>query len=346
MQLDRRSFLAALPLATAFGRLSLVGSERGTPRTVRPGRLRPGDTIGLVHPASATFLEVDLDIVVESLEALGLKVRLGQHARAKYGYLAGTDEQRAADVNALFSDDSIRGLLAVRGGWGSGRILPHLDYDAIAQNPKILMGYSDITALHLAIHARTGLVTFHTPVGISPWTPFSVEHMKRVIFNGEAVTMRNLAEKGERLAQTEYRTRTITPGRARGRLVGGNLTVLTAILGSPYLPSWDGAILFLEDVREQIYRVDRMMTQLKLAGVLERASAVVFGHCTRCDPGEGYGSLTLEEVLRDHLEPLGVPAWHGAMIGHIDEQFTVPIGIEAEVDATDGTIRLLEPAVI
>jgi muramoyltetrapeptide carboxypeptidase len=132
---------------------------------------------------------------------------------------------------------------------------------------------------------------------------------------------------------------------ARGRLLGGNLTVLTAIIGSPYLPAWDDCILFVEDVDEEPYRVDRMFTQLALSGILGKARAVIFGTCSECEPGEGYGSLTLTDVLNDHVKPLGVPAWQGAMIGHIPRQFTLPVGLEVEVDATAGTIRMLEPAV-
>jgi muramoyltetrapeptide carboxypeptidase len=172
--------------------------------------------------------------------------------------------------------------------------------------------------------------------------------MTRVIFGGEAVTFQNAREieEGE-LAQRKNRVRTITPGTARGRMLGGNLTVLTGILGSPFVPDFTGAILFLEDTDEAPYRVDRMMTQLKLAGILDKVSGVVFGECTDCDPGEGsYGSLTLEEILTDHLKPLGIPAWHNAMIGHIPKQFTIPLGIEVEIDAAAGTIRMAEPAVL
>jgi muramoyltetrapeptide carboxypeptidase len=164
--------------------------------------------------------------------------------------------------------------------------------------------------------------------------------------DGEAVVMRNEIEVGERdLVQTENRIQTIAPGTARGRIVGGNLTVLTAIMASKYLPDWSDCILFLEDVREDIYRVDRMLTELSLAGVLSQAKGFVFGHCTDCPPGRGYGSLTLEQVLREHVEPLGIPAWRGAMIGHIPEQFTIPIGVEVEIDAGAGTIQMLEAAV-
>jgi muramoyltetrapeptide carboxypeptidase len=238
-------------------------------------------------------------------------------------------------------------VLPIRGGWGSSRVLPHLDYELIRRNPKVVVGFSDITALHMAIQAKTGLVTFHGPNGMGRWDEWSLDYFRRVLFGGEAVTFGNPTKLSDRnaLAQTEHRVQTITPGTARGRLLGGNLTVLTAILGSPYVPSFDGAILFLEDVGEDLYRVDRMFTQLKLAGVLERIRGFVFGTCAECEPGEGFASLTLEEILGDHIKPLGVPAWFGAMIGHQTPQWTVPVGIEAEIDATKGTVRMLAPAV-
>jgi muramoyltetrapeptide carboxypeptidase len=270
---------------------------------------------------------------------------VGGHLLDRHGYLAGRDTDRAADINRFFTDPHIRAVLPIRGGWGSGRLLPYLNFDAIRRNPKIILGYSDVTALLLGIHARAGLVTFHGPNGMGRWDELSVNWVRRVLFEAEAVTMENLREKGEFLVQTEHRIQTITPGTARGRMLGGNLTVLTAIIGSPYLPEWDGAILFLEDVGEDIYRVDRMMTTLKLAGVLERIRGFVFGTCSECGPGEGYGSLTLEEVFDDHIRPLKIPAWHGAMIGHRTPQFTIPLGVEVDIDASAGRIRMLEPAV-
>jgi muramoyltetrapeptide carboxypeptidase len=322
-------------------------SVRQSARIVRPKRLAPGETVALVAPASATFQTVDLDIARESLEALGLKVKVGRHLLARHGYLAGADKDRAADINAFFADRDVRAVLPIRGGWGSARLLPYLDFDAIRRNPKVVLGYSDITALLLSIHAKTGLITFHGPNGMGRWDAWSVDHMRRVLFNAEAPTLENPRSLSDRnsLVQIEHRVRTIHPGTARGRLLGGNLTVLTAIIGSPYLPAWDGAILFLEDVGEDVYRVDRMFTQLKLAGVLEKIRGFVFGTCAECGPGEGYGSLTFEEIFADHVKPLGVPAWSGAMIGHQMQQWTVPVGAEAEIDATRGTITLQGPAV-
>ena len=339
----RRSFLRA----AGAGALGLCARPAASASgIVKPPRLRLGDTVGLIAPANATFLQVELDLARETLEALGLRVKAGAHLLDRYGYLAGRDADRAADVNALFADRDVRAVLALRGGWGSARLLPHLDYAAIRRHPKVLMGYSDVTALLNAVNARTGLVTFHGPVGISTWTPFSIESMAAVLFEGDTPTLANPVELRDGLVQVEDRIQTITAGRARGRLLGGNLTVLTAIVGTPYLPDLDGAILFLEDTGEAVYRMDRMLTHLKLAGLLGRIKGFVFGRCTDCKPGEGYGALTLDEVFADHVKPLGVPAFRGSMIGHIDRQFTVPVGLPAEIDADAGTIRLLEPAVL
>jgi len=333
-------------LAAAGSRRVRGGSGEGTAGIVKPKRLQVGDTVALVSPASATAHRVDIEIVKESLEALGLVVKMGEHVLDRYGYLAGDDLDRAADVNEQFADSQVSGVVAVRGGWGCARILPFLDFETIEDNPKVLIGYSDITALLLSIHARTGLVTFHGPRGLGPWHPFTVEYFRRVLMEGESVVMSNPREIGDNLTQVTNRVQTISPGIAQGRLIGGNLTVLSAIVGSSYFPSCKGAILFLEDVGEDIYRVDRMLTQLKLAGILEEISGFVFGKCTDCTPGRGYGSLTMEQLFDDHIKPLEIPSWHGAMIGHIPRQFVIPEGVPAEIDSEAGTIRLLEPAVL
>ena len=273
-------------------------------------------------------------------------VKKSEHLLDRYGYLAGTDEARASDVNAQFADPEVKGIVAVRGGWGCARILPLLDYEMIKKNPKVVIGYSDITALLVSIYARTGLVTFHGPRGLGPWHPYTVDHFKRVVMDGEALLMRNPSTIGQGLTQTEHRVQTIFGGKAKGRLLGGNLTVLTAIVGSPYVPEFQDDVLFLEDINEDVYRVDRMLTQLKLAGILEKLAGFVFGKCTDCEPSRGFGSLTLEQVFDDHIRPLEVPAWQGAMIGHISRQFVLPEGIPAEIDSEQGTIQLLESAVV
>jgi muramoyltetrapeptide carboxypeptidase len=346
--MDRRAFvgaLASLPVGAALAAQQKTSSAEGT--AVRPRHLTAGDTVALVAPASATFQSVDLDIARESLEALGLKVKTGEHLMERHGYLAGADKDRAEDINRFFADDSVRAVLPIRGGWGSARVLPYLKFDVIRRNPKILLGYSDITALLLGVHARTGLITFHGPNGMGRWDAWSLEYFKRVLFNAESVSMENprgLSDKNS-LTPIEHRIRTISPGTARGRLLGGNLTVLTTILGSPYVPSWDGAILFCEDVGEDLYRIDRMFTQLKLVGALEKIRGFVFGTCSECGPGEGFASLTLEEILNDHIKPLRVPAWFGAMIGHATPQWTLPVGADVEIDASKGTLTMIGPAV-
>jgi muramoyltetrapeptide carboxypeptidase len=347
--MNRRAFLGSIAAVPTVGLLSQTQSDSAQRQlpAVRPKRLAAGDTVGIVAPASATFQSVDVTIARESLEALGLKVKVGEHVLSRHGYLSGNDKDRAADINRFFKDDDIRAVLPIRGGWGSSRVLPYLDFEEIRRNPKIVLGYSDITALHLAIHAKTGLITFHGPNGMGRWDSWSVEYVKRVLFNAEAVTFENpkaLADRNS-LTQTENRVQTIRPGTARGRLIGGNLTVMTTILGSPFVPSTEGAILFLEDVGEDLYRIDRMFTQLKLTGILDRIRGFVFGTCAECGPGEGFASLTLEEIFADHIKPLGVPAWFGAMIGHQTPQWTLPVGAEVEIDAAAGTIRLLAPAV-
>jgi muramoyltetrapeptide carboxypeptidase len=325
------------------------GPQPGPPvQALRPRRLQAGDEVGVIAPATATFQQVELDIVRESLQALGLRVRVGEHVMSRRGSLGGTDRERADDLNAFLRDGDIHAIVPTRGGWGSARLLPLVDFDAARRNPKVVLGYSDITALLNGIHARTGLVTFHGPNGGGRWDGQSLDWMKRVLFAGEAVTFSNPKTEDDRnvLTQIEHRIRTITPGRARGRLLGGNLSVLTTLLGSPYVPDFSGAILFLEDVGEAFYRVDRMMTQLGLSGILKGIRGFVFGTCSECSPGDGFGSLTLEEIFADHIEPLGVPAWHGAMIGHGMPQWTLPVGADVEIDAGAGTLRLTEPAVL
>jgi muramoyltetrapeptide carboxypeptidase len=351
----RRELLRSSSLAL-FGSLLAGSGSAGGPRAaaqagggargaVKPARLKEGDTVGLVMPSSAQWDPVPIDILLDTLKALGLQSRVGRHVYDRRGYFAGRDEDRAADLNAMFADPEVRAVHCVRGGWGAARLLPLLDWNTIARNPKILVGYSDITALLLSVHAKTGLVTFHGPVGASTWNSFNVDWMKRVLWNAEAATFANLKEPNDTLVPVRNRTRVITPGKARGRLLGGNLTVFTTIIGSAYLPDFRDSILFLEDVEEAPYRLDRMLTQLKLAGILGQVKGVVWGTCDGCTPGEGFGSLTIPDVLDDHVKPLGVPAYAGAMIGHVDRQFTLPLGVQVELDADAGTITMLESAV-
>ena len=342
--MNRRHFLGGTALAaTCWSLAAPAAATSSPPRRLLPVPLAKGDPIGLVSPSSAFEDSFSLQLAREAMEALGFVVKTGAHYGDRRGHLAGSDADRAGDLNAMFADRSVKAIVCTRGGSGAARLLPLLDYAAIQRNPKVLLGYSDITALHCAIQARTGLVTFHGPIGSGSWNRFNVEQFQRVLLDRELAEYRNKVEQGDELVPRQNRIVTIRGGKARGQLVGGNLTVLTALAGSPYLPDFTGKILFLEDVGEAPYRIDRMFSTLKLMGALDRIAGLVFGECTDCKPGDGYGSLTLEQILDHYILPLGIPAYRGAMIGHIREQFIVPVGGRVELDADAGTFRLLEP---
>lgn len=344
MSSTRRNFFKSSLLASTLSPFNFL--QNSPPTIIKPPRLKPGDTVGLVCPAAPAYSKETVRVIVESMQALGLKVKMGAKMWERYGYLAGKDADRAADLNAMFADPQVQAILCVHGGWGCARLLPLLNYDTIRQNPKILIGYSDITALLLGIYSQTGLITFHGPEGAATWNSFTVNYFRKVLMQGEAVLYENPKEKGDNLTQVTDRISTLNGGKARGKLLGGNLTVLSHLLGSKYVPDWKGSLIFVEDVYEDVYRMDRMITHLKLTGALDDMAGFIFGKCTKCDPGDGFGSLTLEDVFDDHIRPTRKPAYSGAMIGHISYKFTIPVGIEAEMDADAGTIRLLASAVI
>jgi muramoyltetrapeptide carboxypeptidase len=338
--MNRRDFIQNIAVSPALG-LRLDDNK-----ILKPKRLKAGDTIGLVCPAAPAYSKETVEVVAESMQALGFKVKYSKNIWKRYGYLAGNDAERASDINEMFADPTVQGILCVHGGWGCARILPLLDYQLIKKNPKVIVGYSDVTALLLGIHAQTGLVTFHGPVGGSTWNDFSVKYFKSVLMNADKVKYENPINKGDNLTQVEDRISTINSGIAKGKLIGGNLTVLCHILGSKFVPNFKNAIVFCEDVQEQPYSVDRMINHMKLCGVFEEMNGFVFGKCTKCEPGEGsYGSLTLEDLWEDHIKPTKKSAFVGSMIGHINNKFTIPIGIEAEINADQGTIQFLESAV-
>lgn len=340
--MNRKNFLFQAG-ALLSGGLLIRPSASGSPLSradslplLKPPRLKEGDTIGMIAPAGIVYDEEQYKRMKSVLEELGFRVRFAPHVRNRHGYLAGRDEERAEDLNRFFADPEIRGIITVRGGWGSNRILSLVDYSLIRDNPKFFCGFSDITSLHLAIHRKTGLVTFHGPNGTSDWTIFTQEQ-----FHGMATGSHSLMLVNPPVEKADIRT--IRPGRATGPLLGGNLTLVTSLIGSEYLPSMDGAILFLEDIGEEIYRVDRMFSQLELSGILGRLGGVVFGRCTDCkvsNPG-----FTLDDVLKRYLDPLGIPAFTGSMISHEPNIFTLPVGVNAEMDAEKGTLRLLEAPV-
>lgn len=339
--LNRRSFarlLTVTPLAVS----AVAAKPRRAP--VKPKKLVEGDTVGLVLPASAAFESDSIAMAREQLEAIGLKVKIGEHAYDRWGYFAGRDRDRADDINRMFADDSVAGIVCYTGGWGSPRVLPYLDYNLISRKPKVFLGFSDITALLNALYQRTGLITFHGPVGGSNLDPYSLENLKKLIMSAEpAGILASPEKKPSELINRGNRVIKLAPGKASGRLVGGNLTLIAALMGTPWEIDTEGAILFLEDVREEVYRVDRMLTQLALAGKFDRVAGVAFGRCSQCNY-EG-PSFSLEDVLRDRFGSLRAPAISGLSFGHIEQKLTIPVGAMATLDADAGTLSVDEGAV-
>lgn len=293
--------------------------------TISRPRLQAGDAVALISPAGPLSSGELIESAVERVEALGLRARVGAHASARSGFLAGTDEQRVGDFNAALRDPEIRGVLALRGGYGTTRILDRLDYDALRRDPKVVLGYSDLTAPLNALHARTGVVTYHGPVvALSSLSPNETAWLRRAVFDAPPLG-----------ALESPNARTLASGTARGRLAGGNLSLVAAMVGTPYAIDFEGAIAFFEDVDEPPYRMDRMLTQLLASGALNACAGIVIGECRNCDAGpdvDGSPRGSLREVLDDRLGNLGVPVLDGATFGHIEEQWTLPIGVVATLD--------------
>jgi muramoyltetrapeptide carboxypeptidase len=346
--MDRRTLLKSAALAGVLGAThGRVPSALADDRSIiKPRRLVRGMRVGLVAPASPPREAEGVRYAIDVLRSFGFEVVEGAHLWERNQYLAGTDRQRAEDVNRMFSDESIEAIFCLRGGYGTSRILPYLDYEAIRANPKIITGFSDITGLILAIHARTGLVTFHGPVAQQGFTDYTLTEFRNVMM--EPVAPVGIAapppiEQREGLVESKNRITRFVGGKARGPLIGGNLSLLVNLVGTPYEPDFQGRILFLEDVDEAPYRVDRMLTQLWLAGKLQRVAGVALGKFSRADYDKN--TFSLEEVFEQRFGELGVPAVRGLMIGHVTDRASVPLGVNAELDGDAGTLTLLETAV-
>ena len=310
---------------------------------IKPRPLAPGGLVGLIAPSGSVRGDAQVDRAATALGRLGFGVREGASCRARYGYLAGRDKTRADDVNAFFADPAIRGIVCMKGGYGTPRLLDLLDYDAIARNPKVFVGYSDITAIHLALNRRCGLVTFHGPMGISDVLVEGEDYSTKSWLS--ALTSVSPLGRLDKPAGAPA-PRVLVPGRARGELIGGNLSLVAALIDPPYALDARGKILFLEDIDEKPYRIDRMLTQLRLAGVFEECAGVVLGDWDNCGPEEGKPSLSLEEVFRDVIAPAGKPVVMGLRAGHCSPTMSFPLGVQAILDAASSTpgLEIVEAA--
>ena len=334
---------AALP----FLAQSVLSENReftGRKNTIKPKRLVIGETVAVIAPSSGVEA-AGFEKALQNLADLGFKTKVGKSARNIKGFLAGTDKERLDDLHQAFADKEVNAIWCVRGGYGASRFLPDLDFNLIKKNPKILIGYSDITALHLAIHQNTGLVTFHGPVAASTYSDYAKKHVVNVLMNPPAPYKIELSPDNIAKESNLFKTETITKGKARGKLIGGNLSLLTAMAGTPFaLRDTKGKILFTEDVGEQPYRVDRMLTQLRQTIDLRQLAGIALGVFEDCNPKDT-NSQSLIEVIKDRLGDLGIPVIYGLSFGHIRDQFTLPIGIEAELDTENATMTFLETGV-
>lgn len=339
---NRRNFIRNVSIAAAAvaaGGLKAQTSEKkflNDPNFILPPRLKAGDTIALTAPAGAIFNEDSIEKATKSFEAQGFRVKHGATLTAKFGYLAGTDAVRAAEIGDFFADKDVKAIVAMRGGWGCARIVNLIDYDKIIVNPKILSGFSDITTLLHAIYVKTGIITFHGPVGNSTLDGFTMENFLRIVKDGESLNM---------VQPTSDPVTTISEGKATGKLFGGNLSVLCSMIGTGYLPDFTNSLLFLEETEEEPYQVDRYLTQLELTGMVGRAAGIVFGKCTKCDAEEPDKSFFVEDVLLEKFNNLYIPVVSNFSFGHVKDKFTFPVGGMATLDTATSSVKLLHPCV-
>lgn len=289
----------------------------------RPPPLAPGARVALVCPSGPLAGPEDLARAEQNARTMGWEPVPGEWVLARDGYLAGTDQQRLDDLNSAIRDDTIDGIWCVRGGYGAMRLLSGIQYDGLHRHPKTLMGYSDVTALHTAIGRRCDLVTYHAPVARAELTPFTRDSLERAV-------VRQVDSCGTAAGVT-----TLHGGTARGRLVGGNLALLAALAGTAYTPDYDRAIIIIEDVNEDVYRIERMLVTLRLSYAFATCTGLVFGAFTNTPEQrpENGGARTLAAVLQEVADAVGVPCISGVPVGHITDQWAVALGAGGMLDA-------------
>jgi muramoyltetrapeptide carboxypeptidase len=326
-----------------------VARAAGERKLIRPRALRDGDTIGLITPSSYVSDPDRLALAERTARYFGLRPKFGKNVRRREGYLGGTVEERLEDLHDMFRDPEVKAVFAIRGGYGAAQLLDRIDYELIRSHPKIFLGYSDITALHLAIQKRAGLVTFHGPIVLSRFTSYTQTYFRRALFETEPLGRVTNPPDSDPLRPAHV-IRTVRPGRARGPLIGGNLSLISTTMGTPYEIETRGKILFIEDVEEQPYSIDRMLTQLRLSGKLAEAAGIIFGECKDCRPRDfqpSYEStLSVGEVVDEILGKLSTPVLSGLTVGHTDDQLTLPLGVMAELDAGKGELVIEEAGVV
>ncbi len=337
----RRGFLT--------GAAALMAAPPAMAPLVRPKVLRAGDTVGLITPSTFVADPDRLQLARRTAEYFGLRPKVGRNVAKREGYLGGTVAERLDDLHAMFRDPEVRAVFAIRGGYGAEQILDGIDYQLIRRNPKVFLGYSDITAMHLAIQKRAGLVTFHGPVVLSQFTDYTQTWFRKALFQTEPIGAVTNPPEANPL-RPKHTLRTIRPGSGRGPLIGGNLTLISTTMGTPFEIETRGRVLFLEDVSEEPYSIDRMLTQLRLAGKFDGVAGIIFGECHDCKPREFQQSFdstfSLGEVLDEILKEAKVPVLSGLTIGHTEDQLTLPEGVVARLDADQQELVIEESGVV
>ena len=338
--MHRRQFLKKNTALLVAAALSTATVNKRKPKKIKPIRLKKGDTVAFITPGS--FIDDEsLEKAVQNVEVLGCKVLLSKNIRAHRGFLAGTDQQRLDDLHWAFSENKISAVWCARGGYGCSRLLPDINYGLIKKNPKILIGFSDVTALVNTIFQQTGLITFHGPVAASEFTDFTKNNLQAVLMEGKENFLISLPQTEE----SPVEGLSFHPKKIKGELAGGNLSLLAAMAGTPYAVDFKNKIAFIEDIGEKPYRIDRMLTQLRQACNLEKACGIALGDFSNCDSDEP-NSLTLKETLTDRLDFGKMPVGYRFPFGHTEDHCTLPVGMQVELDVERMEVRMLENAVL
>jgi len=329
-------------MKSSYGNNFLIKKEYSM-NILKPAKLKKGDTIGIISPASRPKDETRIDRAVKYLEGLGYRVKEGKYARNSYGYLAGTDEERVQDLHDMFSDKSVKAIICTRGGYGTPRLLNKINYNIVKKNPKIFVGYSDITGLQMAFFKKAGLVTFSGPMAAVEMydkiDPFTEESFWAMVTSS--------AKYGVMKNPDNEKFETVNNGTGTGRLIGGNLSLILSLFGTPYCPSFKDSILIFEDVDEEPYKTDRYLSQLRNGKVFEQINGMIIASMTDCGPTERtQPSLTLEQVLSDYYKDIKVPVISNLVYGHVSRKNTIPFGIKTKIDIKTKEIKILEGCVV
>jgi len=311
-------------------------------KTIKPKKLEKGDVIGIISPASNPDNLEKIEQGVNYLEKLGYRTEIGDNVGKEHGYLAGTDEERLADLHGMFSNKNVKAIFCVRGGYGSGRLLDKIDFSLIKKNPKIFVGYSDITVLQMAIFKKTGLITFAGPMVAADFSgkinQYTEENFWKVITSHRKI--------GKLHNPRDEKFYVLNSGRGEGKILGGNLALLASLLGTEFMPNMKDSILLLEDIGEQPYRVDRLFNQLKLAKVFDQINGLILGRFVDCyETDKSKKTIKLNEVVEHYFSKLKIPVLYSFSHGHIEENLTIPFGVNCKINTSRGFVEIVENAV-